>query len=162
MAIAGRACSVRSTTARGTIGTGSGRGLEEGQMTLARKSFLRVAAVLLTALAATAPASAYTEEEVQEIFQGMDANHDGKITRDEYNVHKVQMIYRNVPAGTTDLTFEQTKVSRAFFDAADVDHSGVLIPTEIMDALPFEAVDVDNKGYFTLDELRRFLDKIGR
>jgi Ca2+-binding EF-hand superfamily protein len=113
-------------------------------------------------LAATAPAFAYTEAEVQEIFQGMDANRDGKITRAEYNNHKVHMIYRNVPTGTTDLTFEQTKVSRAFFDAADVDHSGVLTPTEIIDALPFEAVDVGNKGYFTLDELRRFLDEIGR
>jgi Ca2+-binding EF-hand superfamily protein len=131
-------------------------------MNLARNSYWRVAAVLLATLVVTAPALAFTEEEVEEIFQGMDANHDGKITRNEFNVHKVQMIYRNVPAGTTDLTFEQTRVSRAFFDAADVDHSGILTPTEVMDALPFEAVDVDNKGYFTLDELRRFLDKIGR
>jgi hypothetical protein len=30
-----------------------------------------------------------------------------------------------------------------------------------MDALPFEAIDLDHKGYFTLDELRRFLNKIG-
>jgi Ca2+-binding EF-hand superfamily protein len=128
----------------------------------ARKSALSAATILLASITAISPVSAYTDKEVAEIFQALDANHDGKVTRAEYNVGKVAVIYRNVPAGTANLTFEQTLVSRTFFDSADANHDGVLTPTEIMDALPFEAVDLDRKGYFTIDDLRRFLKKIGR
>ncbi len=130
-------------------------------MTVARKSGLGPVIFLLASLIVIVPATAYTDAEITEIFQKLDTAHDGKVTRDEYAVNKVMVIYRNVPAGTTDLTFEQTRVSRAFFDAADVNHDGKLSPTEIIDALPFEAVDLDHKGYFVIDDLRRFLDKIG-
>lgn len=119
-------------------------------------------AILLASLSAAGPALAYTDQEITEIFQKLDENHDGKVTREEYAVNKVMIIYRNLPAGTGNLTFEQTKVSRAFFDAADANHDGTLSPVEIIDALPFEAVDLDNKGYFVLEDLRRFLNKIGR
>jgi Ca2+-binding EF-hand superfamily protein len=132
----------------------------EDRTMLARRSVWGAATMLLAALAAPVPASAYTDEEIIEIFQGLDAAHDGKVTRNEFNVNKVMMIYRNVPTGTTDLTFEQTMVSREFFDAADANHDGKLSPTEIMDALPFEAIDLDHKGYFDLDDLRRFLNRI--
>ena len=129
---------------------------------LAWKFIPAAVAILLASLSAAGPALAYTDQEITEIFQMLDENHDGKVTREEYAVKKVMIIYRNLPAGTGNLTFEQTKVSRAFFDAADADHDGTLSPVEIIDALPFEAVDLDNKGYFVLEDLRRFLNKIGR
>ncbi len=129
---------------------------------LAWKLILGAGVILLASLSAAGPALAYTDKEVSEIFEKLDANHDGKVTREEYTVNKVMIIYRNVPSGTGNLTFEQTKLSRAFFDAADANHDGTLSPVEIMDALPFEAVDLDNKGYFGLEDLRRFLEKIGR
>jgi Ca2+-binding EF-hand superfamily protein len=127
-----------------------------------RKSILAIATALTASLSALAPATAYTEKEITAIFRMLDSNGDGKVTREEYSANKVAIIYRNVQGGTANLTFEQTKLSRAFFDAADVDHDGKLSPVEIMDALPFEAVDTDRNGYITLDELRRFLTRIGR
>ncbi len=126
------------------------------------RSILGAAAILVSSLAAAAPASAFTDQEIKAIFQALDTNGDGKVTREEYSANKVVIIYRNVPAGNTTLSFEQTKVSRAFFDAADTDHDGTLSPLEVMDALPFEAVDTDRKGYIDLDEFRRFMNRIGR
>jgi Ca2+-binding EF-hand superfamily protein len=134
---------------------------ERTESMLAQKSTLSAATVLLSLIAAIDPVSAYTDTEVTEIFRVLDTNQDGKVTREEYAANKVAVIYRNVPGGAPNLTFDQTRVSRTFFDAADVNHDGVLSPTEIMNALPFEAVDPDNKGYFLLDDLRRFLKKIG-
>ena len=128
----------------------------------AHRWILGAAAVLVALLCASGLARAFTDKEITEIFQMLDTNHDGKVTREEYSANKVMILYRNVPKGNTKLTFEQTKVSRAFFDAADVDHDGTLSPVEAMDALPFEAVDTDRKGYITIDDLRRLLTRIGR
>ena len=104
----------------------------------------------------------YTDKEISKIFNMLDTNGDGRVTREEYSANKIKMIYRNMQTSATTLTFEQTKLSRAFFDAADTDHDGTLSPVEIMDALPFEAVDTDRKGYISPDDLRRFLTRIGR
>lgn len=123
---------------------------------------LAVATVLAASLPAIGPAWAYTDKEITQIFRMLDTNGDGKVTREEYSANKVAILYRNAPKGDTTLTFEQTRVSRKFFDAADADHDGTLSPVEAMDALRFEAVDTDRKGYITLDDLRRFLTSIGR
>ena len=120
------------------------------------------AAALLALSSAIDHSWGYTDKEIAAIFQMLDTNGDGRVTREEYSANKVKMIYRNMPTAATTLTFDQTKVSRAFFDAADTDHDGTLSPVEIMDALPFEAVDTDRKGYIVPDDLRRFLDRIGR
>lgn len=120
------------------------------------------AAALLALSSAIDRSWGYTDKEIAAIFQMLDTNGDGRVTREEYSANKVKMIYRNMPTAATTLTFEQTKVSRAFFDTADTDHDGTLSPVEIMDALPFEAVDTDRKGYIVPDDLRRFLDRIGR
>jgi hypothetical protein len=127
-----------------------------------RQSIIGIAAALTAALAAITPAAAYTEKEVTAIFRTLDTNGDGKVTREDYSANKIAIIYRNVRGRGGNITFEQTKLSRAFFDAADVDHDGALSPVEIVDALPFEAADTDSKGYITLDDLRRFLNRIGR
>ena len=127
------------------------------------RSFIRSVAAILAALSsAMSPALAFTDKEITAIFQLLDTNGDGKVTREEYSANKVMILYRRAPTGKTTLTFEQTNVSRAFFDAADVDHDGTLSPVEAMDALPFEAVDTNGNGYVTLDDVRRFLTRIGR
>jgi Ca2+-binding EF-hand superfamily protein len=127
-----------------------------------RQFIIGIATVLAASLWASAPASAYTDKEIAAIFKTLDTNGDGKVTREEYSANKVAIIYRNVQGRSGNLTFQQTKLSRSFFDAADVDHDGTLSPVEIVDALPFEAADTDRKGYITLDDLRRFLARIGR
>ena len=120
------------------------------------------AAAVLWALSSSIDCSwGYTDREISKIFDMLDTNGDGRVTREEYSANKVKMVYRNMPTSATTLTFEQTKVSQAFFDSADSDHDGTLSPVEIMDALPFEAVDTDRKGYISPDDLRRFLERIG-
>lgn len=126
------------------------------------RRIIGVAAVLWALSSSIDCGWAYTDKEISNIFNMLDTNGDGRVTREEYSANKVKMIYRNVQTSATTLTFEQTKLSRAFFDAADTDHDGSLSPVEIMDALPFEAVDTDHKGYISLDDLRRFLNRIGR
>jgi hypothetical protein len=64
--------------------------------------------------------------------------------------------------GCSRRDFEEARVSRGFFDAADTDHDGMLSPHEIVDALQFEAVDTEGKGYLVLEDLRRFMNRIGR
>jgi Ca2+-binding EF-hand superfamily protein len=107
-------------------------------------------------------ALAFTDEEVREIFKILDSNGDGKVDQIEFDRNKVAAIFRRAPTSSTAMTFEETKVNRAFFDAADTDHDGKLEGVEMLDALPFKRLDYDNKGYITLSDLRRFLTEIGR
>ncbi len=110
-------------------------------------------------------ASAFTEKEVQGVFAVLDANKTGKVDRPEYDENKVAaMFFPAPPQGTTnfgDLMFEQTKFNRAFFDAADTDHKGKLDPVDLIYALDFDKIDTDHKG-ITIDDLRRFMKKVGR
>ena len=139
----------------------SGR-LMKDNVSRARGSLLGIAAILIALLSAAGNVWAYTDKEIKAIFGMLDTNGDGRVTREEYSAKKVMLIDRNVPARNTTLRFEQTKVSGAFFDAADADHDGTLSPREVIDALSFEAVETDAKGYVTLEDLHRFLIRIGQ
>ena len=124
---------------------------------------LGVAAVLLVSMSLIGRTPAMTDQEVREIFRTLDTNGDGKITREEYSANIVKLVYSNVKmAGAPPLKLEQTRLSRAFFDAADTDHDGTLSPLEIMDALPFELADTGHKGYIDFEDVRRLLARIGR
>ena len=72
---------------------------------------------------------------ITEIFHMLDTNGDGRVTREEYSANKVEIIYRNMPTATTNLRFEHTKLSRAFFDAADADHDGTLSPVRFLNRI---------------------------
>ena len=120
-------------------------------------------AILAMVAAIDRPAIAYTNREIDTVFRMLDTNHDEKVSRAEYDVNKVRAIYRNPRHDPmVGLTFEETYVSRKFFASADVDHDGKLSPVELLDALPFETVDTGKRGYFVLEDLRRFLKSIGR
>ena len=117
----------------------------------------------MTVLASQAGAAAFTEGEIDEIFRAFDAQNDGQVTRSEFNFMKIRIIYRNIDTDPiAGVTFEQTKLSRQFFDSLDTDHNGRLSPLEINDGLRFERVTSDNPGYFTREEFRRFVHSIGQ
>jgi Ca2+-binding EF-hand superfamily protein len=112
------------------------------------------------------PPRGFSEADIQDVFRRLDEDSDGKVTRGEYDGRKVFAIYRNAPAddslGSGDVSFEQTKLSREFFDSADSDHDGKLSPVEILRTFQYERVVTDGKGYFTRDELRVFMKQISR
>lgn len=142
------------------MGSGCNRHVS-GMMDIAVILFLAISLIGLPLRVA----SAFTEKEVQSVFAVLDKNGTGKVDHTEYDENKVAAMFPPAPPGTTDfgeLKFEQTKFSRAFFDAADTDHKGKLDGVDLIYALQFEKIDTDHKGYITIDDLRRFMTKIGR
>ena len=129
-------------------------------------SLFVVVAVFTAAIAAYSPAAAFTDQEIENVFKKLDTDGDGKVTREEYDINKVEVIYRDAPAdinlATQWPTFKDTRVSRQYFDAVDTNHDGKLSPIEVMDALAFEKIDKDNKGYITRRDLQTFMKSIGR
>lgn len=112
------------------------------------------------------PAYAFTEKDIDTVFKALDLDGDGRVTRDEYANEKIFVFYRNVPITddaltSGDVTFGQTKLSRKFFDASDTDHNGKLSPVEVTDALQFEMITQPGKDFFTKDDLRTFMKRIG-
>ena len=109
------------------------------------------------------PVFAHSNREVGNIFRILDTNSDGKVSRTEYELNKVDVIYRDTRIDpTVGLTFKQIGVSRKFFDSTDVDHDGRLSPLELLDAFRFDAIDTGNRGYLVLEDLLRFMKSIGR
>ncbi len=132
------------------------------------RPLLAAAALLLAPFWAVSFGWAFTEKEIEEIFQMLDTNGDGKVTREEYSANKIGIFYHWASKGNTrrsetaPLSFDETPVSRAFFDALDTDHDGTLSPLELIDGLRFEDVDTNHKGYIDINDVRRFLTRIGR
>jgi Ca2+-binding EF-hand superfamily protein len=127
------------------------------------RSLLLVFSVLAMVVGVVNSVLAVSSKEVERVFRILDTNHDGKVSRAEYDVNKVHVIYlhsRHEPG--EGLTFADVRVSKKFFEAADADHDGKLSPVEILDALPFEAVDTKNRGFFLLEDLRRYMNLIAR
>ena len=129
-------------------------------------SLFVVAAVFAAAIATCSPAAAFTDQEIEIVFKKLDTDGDGKVTREEYDINKVNVIYRDAPANINIATqwpsFKDTRVSRQYFDSVDTNHDGKLSPIEVMDALAFEKIDKDNKGYITRQDLQMFMKAIGR
>ena len=109
-------------------------------------------------------ASAYTVQQAREIFDILDSNHDGKVTKLEFEANKIDAFYFRDRKNPQDprLRFEETGLSRAFFDAADDGHKGYLTGLDLVDAIRFEAIDVRHRGYFEFNDLLAGLKTISR
>ena len=128
---------------------------------------LAVAVVLaLLLIGPLHPAAAFTAKEAQQIFDILDPDHHGKVTRVEFDVNKMNAFFfrfRPTQTGQMDpLTFEETRLSREFFDKVDEGHEGRLDGVDINDAIHFEDIDTTRRGYFNFTDLMVFLKKIGR
>ena len=97
------------------------------------------------------PAAAFTDKEAHGIFDMLDPDHRGKVTKIEFQVNKMNAFY-----------FKEMRVSREFFDKADQGRQGHLDAVDINDAIHFEDIDTTRRGYFDFGDLAVFLKKIGR
>jgi len=111
-------------------------------------------------------AAGFTDKEARAIFDALDADHHGKVTRTDFNANKMNAFYFNRHPDESGqmkpLTFADTSLSREFFDKADQGHKGYLDPLDIIDAVRFEDIDTKRRGYFDYADLLAFLHKIGR
>ncbi len=111
------------------------------------------------------PGAAFTDKEAHEIFDILDSEHDGKVTAVEFQVNKVNAFFwrkRQERGEIKNLTFQETGLSREFFDKADIGHKGYLDGVDMTDAIRFKDVDTKGRGYFDYDDLVVYLKKIGR
>ncbi len=127
------------------------------------KSVVAVLAVALL-LMAPQPAPAYTQDQAREIFDILVSNHNGKVTKLEFEANKIDAFYFRDRKDPQDprLRFEETGLSRAFFDQADEGHKGYLTGLELIDAIRFESIYVRHRGYFECGDLVAGLKTISR
>jgi Ca2+-binding EF-hand superfamily protein len=129
------------------------------------KRAVMVAALVVCAMLPLHAAGAYTLQEAKDIFDILDTNHDGKVTRLEFETNKIDAFYfRTTRKDEQDprLRYEETGLSRAFFDHADQGHKGYLTGLDLVDAIRFEMIDQHHRGYFDLNDLVAGLKSIGR
>jgi hypothetical protein len=133
---------------------------------LRRPGRAAVAAVgLVLALLFGAPAAhAYTLDEARAIFDILYSNHDGKVTRLEFEANKIDAFFFRARQDAQDprLRYEETGLSRAFFDAADQGHKGYLTGLDLVDAIRFEDLDAKHRGYVTFEDLVAGLKSLSR
>jgi len=121
-------------------------------------------ALVLGVWGASPPAHAYTAPEAHKIFDILDGNHDGKVTKLEFEAYKLDAFFfrDRKNADDTRLRYQDTGLSRAFFDKADQGHKGYLTGLDFIDAIHFEDIDVKHRGYFTFPDLVAGLKTISR
>jgi hypothetical protein len=121
-------------------------------------------AAALSMLASLHGALAYTDAEARHIFDILDIDHDGKVTKVEFEAQKVDAFFFRDRKNPDDnkLTYQETGLSRAFFDKADQGHKGYLTGLDMIDAIHFEDIDVTHRGYFDFKDLVASLKTISR
>lgn len=120
----------------------------------------------LTLLGWTAPAASFTEKQEHDIYATLDPDGSGKVTREQFDANKMNAFYLHrypdAEGRMKPLTFQETGLSREFFDRADTDHDGTIDGIEMMDAVHFNDIDTKRRGYFDFSDLVTYLKKIGR
>lgn len=130
------------------------------------KLAFRALAVAILLVGWIRSAAGFTDEQMREIYRNLDPDNRGQVTRIQFQINKMNAFYfRHQPTARWEmkpLTFEETGLSRAFFDKIDKDHNGRIDSIEIIDAIRFEDIDTKQRGYFDFSDLVAYLNKIGR
>ena len=135
------------------------------QQALARSKSAPVLALVLTLSWPAQPVAAFTDKDTREIFGILDPEHHGKVTLVDFQINKVQAFFwrsRDERGNIKPLTFDDTILSREFFDKADFGHKGYLSGLDIVYAIRFDDIDTKRRGYFEHADLVAYLSKIGR
>ena len=127
---------------------------------------IRAFAVVTWLISSIGTAFGFTDEEKRDIYRILDPDNHGRVTRVQFQINKMNAFYfRHQPTARWEmkpLSFEETGLSRDFFDKVDKDHNGRIDSIEIIDAIHFEDIDTKRRGYFDFSDLVLFLNKIGR
>jgi Ca2+-binding EF-hand superfamily protein len=122
---------------------------------LARLSALAVP-LALAALCPWHPAAGQ-ETQIREALDLLDANGDGRISREEFQLNKTQIFYRSLQGAgeTSSLKLEESTLTPDAFADADTNGDGVLSGSEWIEArfAQFDLYDADDDQAISLQEL---------
>jgi Ca2+-binding EF-hand superfamily protein len=129
---------------------------------LRRRPMARLAAALL-AIVAALPAGAQADRAAQ-VFEAFDADRNGRISQQEFQLRKVEILFSRSSTRGATLRFEDTLVSRAAFDAIDADRDGLVTASDIVGSpiFSFGTFDTNRDGHIDREELAQQLHRLRR
>lgn len=124
-------------------------------------AWLAHALVLALALGAIPADAALGAEDTREVFDILDDNHDGLITRQEFLRTKIRVFYGFLKIVDVDqhLVHEDIKITPEAFAEADLNGDGKMTGAEFVQApfSQFDAIDANGDQGITFDEFREFM-----
>ena len=100
-------------------------------------------------------------EDTREVFDILDDNHDGLITRQEFLRTKIRVFYGFLKIVDVDqhLDPEDIKITPEAFAEADLNDDGKMTGAEFVQApfSQFDAIDANGDQGITFDEFREFM-----
>jgi hypothetical protein len=113
---------------------------------------------------AQAQAAGSDEEGRRAVFRVLDIDGDGRISRSEFELKKVFVIYGNAKGRTPTLRIEDTRLSRRAFDELDIEKNGILEISDVVSAPPFQFTHWDRNGDGEIDwaEFGAVVDELQR